>query len=89
MPMWNFLLMRKKNGKFSFPDVEVSQEGNKVDTVVYCKPTFSGFYMHFDSCLPTAYKFGMVYTLALDVFQFVPNGLSFKKKKWLSNIIRR
>ena len=31
---------------------------------VYCKPTFSGVYTHFDSFLPSTYKFGTVYILA-------------------------
>ena len=31
---------------------------------VYCKPTFSGVYTHFDSFLPSTYKSGTVYTLA-------------------------
>ena len=31
---------------------------------VYCKPTFSGVYTHFDSFLPSTYTFGTVYTLA-------------------------
>ena len=33
-------------------------------TTVYRKPTFNDVYTHFDSFLPVAYKFGMMYTLA-------------------------
>ena len=32
----------------SFLDVEVPREGKKFATTVYCKPTFSVFYMHVD-----------------------------------------
>ena len=31
-------------------------------TSVYREPTFSGVYTHFDSFLPSAYKFGTVIT---------------------------
>ena len=62
-----FSFEEKKNGKLSFLDVEVSQEGNKFTAAVYRKPTFSGVYTHFDSFLPTTYKFSMIYTL---VFMF-------------------
>ena len=37
-------------------------------TTVYRKPTFSGVYTHFDSFLPSTYKFGMIYTLAYRCF---------------------
>ena len=37
---------------------------NKTSTSVYCIPTFSGGYTHFDSFLQSTYKFGAVYTLA-------------------------
>ena len=43
----------KKNGKFSFLDVEVSQKNGKCVTTVYQKPTFSGVYTHFESFLPS------------------------------------
>ena len=58
-----FSFEEEKNGKLSFLDVEVSREGNKFATTVYRKPTFSGVYTHFDSFLPTTYKFSMIYTL--------------------------
>ena len=48
-PNMKFSLEEKKNGKLSFLDVEVSREGNKLVTTVYCKSTFSGVYTHFDS----------------------------------------
>ena len=59
----------------SFPDVEVSREGNKFVTTVYRKPTFSGVYTHFDSFSPTTYNFGMIYTFAFRCFSIT--GLTF------------
>ena len=65
-----FRLNKKKNGKFSFLDAEISREkGKTVLTTVYRKPTFSGLYTHFESFLSTVYKFGMVYSLVYCCFR--------------------
>ena len=63
-----FLLRKRKNGKISFLDVEVSRENGKYVTTVYCKSTFSGVYTHFESLLPSTHKFGMLYTLVYRCF---------------------
>ena len=44
-----FSFEEKKDGKFPFLDVEVSQEGNKFATTVHRKQIFSGVYTQFDS----------------------------------------
>ena len=49
--------LNKKNGNLRFLD-------SKFLTTDYGKPSFSGVYMHFETFLPTVYKFGMVYTMA-------------------------
>ena len=76
-PNMNFSFEEEKNGNLSFPDVEVSQEGNKFAITVYCKPTFSGVYMHSDSFLPTTYKFSMIYTLVFRCFSTCSNWAIF------------
>ena len=68
-PNMSFTFEQEKNGKLSFLDVEVSHQGNKFVTTVYRKPTFSGVYTHFDSFLPSTYKFGMIYTLVFRCFR--------------------
>ena len=60
---------QEQNGKLSFLDIEVSREKGKFVTTVCRKSTFSGVYTHFESFLPTIYKFGMVYTLAYRYFK--------------------
>ena len=55
-----FSLEQEKNVKLSFLDVEVSRQQGKFVTAVSRKPAFSGVYTHFDSFLPTIYKFGMI-----------------------------
>ena len=61
-PNMKFSFEEEKNGKLSFLDVDVSREGSKFATTVYHNPTFSGVFKHFDSFLPTTYKFSMIYT---------------------------
>ena len=48
-----------------------------VFTTAYRKPTFSGVYTHFDSFLPAAYKFGMIYISALRCFSICFNWTNF------------
>ena len=55
-----FSLEQEKNVKLSFLDVEVSRQQGKFVTEVSRKPAFSGVYTHFDSFLPTIYKFGLI-----------------------------
>ena len=57
------------SGKFSYLDVKMSRDQGKFVTAIYRKPTFSGVYTHFDSFLPTAYKVGLIYTLAYRLFK--------------------
>ena len=90
-PNMSFSFEQEKNGKLSFLDIEVSREKGKFVTTVYRKPTFSGVYTHFESFLPTIYKFGMVYTLAYRCFKICSDWtkfheeLSFLKQVFLKN----
>ena len=87
----SFSFEQEKNGKLSFLDVEVSREKGKFVKTVYRKPTFSGVYTHFESFLPTIYKFGMVYTLAYRCFKICSDWakfyeeFSFLKQVFLKN----
>ena len=86
-----FSLNKKKYGKLSFLDIEVSREKGKFVTTVYRKPTFSGVCTHFESFLPTIYKFGMAYTLVYRCFKICSDWtkfheeLSFLKQVFLKN----
>ena len=90
-PNMSFSFEQEKKGKLSFLDVEVSREKGKFVTTVYRKPTFSGVYTHFESFLPTVYKFGMVYTLVYRCFKICSDWtkfheeLSFLKQVFLKN----
>ena len=87
----SFSFEQEKNGKLSFLDIELSWEKENFETTVHRKPTFSGAYTHFESVLPTVYKFGMVYTLAYRSFKICSDWtkfheeLSFLKQVFLEN----
>ena len=90
-PNMSFSIVQEKNGKLTFLDIEVSREKGKFVTNVYRNPTFSSVYTHFESFLPTIYKFDMVYPLAHPCFKICSDWtkfheeLSFLKQAFLEN----
>ena len=60
----SFAIEREKQSTMSFLDIPIILEDKTFTTFIYRKPTFSGVYTHFDSFLPSTYKFGTVYILA-------------------------
>ena len=65
----SFTIEREKQNRMSFLDIAIIREDRTFSTSVYRKPTFSGVYTHFDSFLPSTYKFGNVYTLSYRCFR--------------------
>ena len=65
----SFTIEHEKQNRISFLDVQIIREDKTFTTSVYRKPTFSGIYTHFDSFLPSTYKFGTIYTLAYRCFR--------------------
>ena len=65
----SFTIEHEKQNRISFLDVQIIREDKTCTTSVYRKPTFSGIYTHFDSFLPSTYKFGTIYTLAYRCFR--------------------
>ena len=76
----SFSFEQEKDGKLSFLDVEVSRQEGHFVTTVYRKPTFSGVYTHFESFLPTIYKFGMIYTLVYRCFKICSDWTKFHEE---------
>ena len=60
----SFTIENEKQNRKSFLDAQIIRADNKFANFVYRKPTFSAVYTHFESSLPSAYKFRTVYTLA-------------------------
>ena len=77
----SFSMGTEKQNKFSFLDVEVIREQGKFSTTIYRKPTFSGVYSNFESFLPSASKFGMVYTLVYRCFRICSDWIKFHSGK--------
>ena len=69
----SFTIEHEKQNRISFLDVQIIREDKTCTTSVYRKPTFSGIYTHFDSFLPSTYKFGTIYTLAYRCFRICSN----------------
>ena len=67
-PKMKFTFEKEQNKCFNFLDVKVIRENNVFTTSVYCKPSFSGVYMHFDSYMPLNYKFSLVSTISFCSF---------------------
>ena len=59
-----FAIESEKPNRMSFLDKQIIREDKTFTISGYRKPTFSGVYAHFDSFLPSAYKFGTIYKLA-------------------------
>ena len=53
----------EKEIKLSFLDVEIICKQGKFTIIIYRKPTFSGVYTNYESFLPAAYKFGIIYPI--------------------------
>ena len=60
--------MKLNDGKMHFLDNLIDRKGGKFITRVYRKPTFTGVYTHYESFLPSVYKFGLLLTLLFRYF---------------------
>ena len=61
----------------SFLGVNIIREKDKFTSSVYCKPTFSGIYTHFDSFLPSSDKIGLFYTVLCRCFRICSDWTNF------------
>ena len=67
-PKINFTYELEQNGRLPFLDMMIDRNDGKIKTSVYRKPTFTGIYTHFDSFLPSIYKFDLLSTLLYRYF---------------------
>ena len=75
-----FTFEHEHNNSFSFLDVKISQESNRLTTSIYKKYTFSGVFTNFKSFISTVYKFGLVYTLLHCCFNITSSYEKFYNK---------
>ena len=86
----SFSMGTERQNKLSFLNVEVIREQGKFSTTIYRKPTFSGVYSNFESFLPSASKFGMVYTLVYSCFRICSDRIKFHAElTFLKKIFRK
>ena len=77
-----FSFETKKDNPFSFLDVNICWEKDKFTTNVFRKDTFNGVYTNFSSFVALEHKFGLVYTLYIEVLQLC---LIFSNSFWSWN----
>ena len=76
-PKINFTYELEQNGRLPFLDMMIDRNDGKIKTSVYRKPTFTGIYTHFDSFLPSIYKFGLLSTLLFRYFSICSTYMLF------------
>ena len=64
----NFTSELECNSKLPFLDNLIDRKDGKFITSVYRKPTFTGVYTHYQSFIPSVYKFGLISTLLFRYF---------------------
>ena len=79
----SFTVESEKQNRTSFLDVQIILEDKTFTTSVYRKPTFSGVYTHFDSFLPSTYKFGTVYALAYRCLRICSSSLNYTMNQFI------
>ena len=65
---------------FSFLDVKICCENNKLTTSVHRKPTFSGVFTNFNSFITKVYRFGLVYTWLQRCFNIASSYQKFHRE---------
>ena len=73
----NFTSEIEIEGKLPFLDILIDRTTRKIITSVYRKPTFTGVYTHYDSFLPSVYKFGLLSTLLYRYFSICSSYVLF------------
>ena len=73
----SFTIENQRQNRMSFLDVQIICEYKTFTTSAYCKPTFSGVYIHFDSFLPSKYELLSTHSL-IDASKYVQGGLNCK-----------
>ena len=80
-PNIKLIFEHEYNNSFSFVDVKICRENNKLTTFVYRKPTFSGVFTNFKSFMLTVYKFSLVYILLHRCFNVTSSYKKFHNEK--------
>ena len=69
----NFTSEIETDCKMPFLDILIERKLGKFETSVYRKATFTGVYTHYESFLPSVYKFGLLSTLLFRYFSICSN----------------
>jgi hypothetical protein len=72
-PNINFTTENEKDGCVAFLDLLVKRKGNRLQTEMYRKPTFTGVYLHWDSLTSRKYKIGLIKCLLNRIWRICSN----------------
>ena len=75
-----FTSIFEENDFFAFLHVNIARRNNQLIASVFRKPTFSGVFTNFNSLMPAAYKFGLVYTLLYRSFSICSSYQKFHEE---------
>ena len=53
----------EQNNTFSFLDINITRQNNRLEISVYRKPTFSGVFTHYECYIDRSYKKSLIFTL--------------------------
>ena len=70
----------EENSSLSFLDITIVRENNKYVISVYCKPTFSGVFINFESFILEMRKCGLIETLLYRSFRLCSSYEHFHRK---------
>ena len=72
-PNIKFTTEMEKNGRLPFLDVLVKRKGDRLETEMYRKPTFTGVYLNWDSLTSRKYKIGLIKCLLNRIWRICSN----------------
>ena len=75
-----FTFEEEQDNKISFLDISITRVGNKLQTSLFRKKTFSGVYLNFSSHLPNIYKKGLIDTLLYRAYNACSSYASFDQE---------
>ena len=75
-----FAFEEEQDNKISFRDISITRVGNELQTSLFCKKTFSGVYLNFNSNLPNIYKKSLTDTLLYRTYNICSNYSSFHQE---------
>ena len=79
-PNIKFTMDSENNSSLPFLDVKIDRTANGIETSVYRKPSFSGLYQKWSSCIPKSFKRSLVSGLFFRSWSICSNAVLFERE---------